>query len=93
MGRPAIHMTKEQTARWLGYGSDIAALDRDHDPLHRRLCSWLGIPSYSMKDAAGEPLTADERRLAEVEEDAVLCVQRLVQHHKVSAQVEGGSNG
>ena len=78
--RPAIHMTKQQTAEWLGYGDDVGAMDLVHDLYHRGLCGWLGVPSVSMKDAAGQSLSDAERALASLEEDAVLHVQRLVQH-------------
>ena len=79
--RPSLHMTKQQTAEWLGYGDDVAAMDLVHDSYHRQLCKWLGVPSLSMKDAAGEPLTDAERALACIEEDAALAVQRLARHH------------
>lgn len=90
MDRPALHMDKAQTAAWMGYPAGlvgIAALDRDHDPLHQRLCEWLGVRSHSMRDAAGEPLTHDERTLAAIEEDAVLNVQRFIQHARNAGEL------
>ena len=67
-----------QTARDLGYGDDVAAMTRDHDPLHVALAKWLGLPaSYSLRMAAGE-LPEAERWLAELEEAAVMAVQRFV---------------
>ena len=76
-------MTFEQhqaeTAAWMGYG-DAAAMNAAHDPLHRALCGWLGVPSHSMACAAGEPHDAE---LAAYEEAAVLHVQRLMARHRV----------
>jgi len=66
-------------ARWMGY-LDTAALNRDHDPLHHALAGWLGIPSHAMRQAAGEALTSDEAMLASLEEEAVLHVQRWMNH-------------
>jgi hypothetical protein len=63
-------------AEWAGYS--VARLNEDHDKLHAALCKWLGIASHAMLDAAGLPHDA---RLAEVEEVAVLSVQRLIAHH------------
>lgn len=68
-------MTKAETARHLGYGDDIAAMDRDHDPLHLALCAWLGVRSHALADGRGEPHDAT---LANLEEVAVLAVQRFM---------------
>ena len=65
------------TAQRLGYGDDVEAMNRDHDPLHRALCAWLGVPSLAMRMAAGLDLTEAEAALAALEEDAVLAVQRF----------------
>jgi hypothetical protein len=77
---------KATTARRLGYGGDIAGMDRDHDPLHRALCAWLGVPSHSLRVAAGEQLTPEEQQLAWIEEGAVLEVQRLMRHHGIAIE-------
>lgn len=69
---------KREVADWMGYGS-VEAMDRDHDATHASLCRWLGIPSYALKQARGEPLNPVEQRLADIEEDAALAVQRLAQ--------------
>lgn len=74
----AAHQAR--TARRLGYGDDVAAMNADHDPLHRALCAWLGVDSLSLRGAAGEPLTAAEHAQANLEEDAVLAVQRFMRH-------------
>lgn len=58
----------------LGFGGDVAALTRDHDPTHARLTDWLGLPySLSLMAAAGGR-AIDE--LTGLEEEAVLAVQR-----------------
>lgn len=83
-------MDKAQTATWMGYPAGltgIAQMDALHDRLHVRLCEWLGLPSLSMKDAAGEPLTRDERTLAEIEEDAVMNLQRFIQHARNMGEI------
>jgi hypothetical protein len=67
------------TARWMGY-PNAAAMNRDHDALHRALCAWLGVTSHAIRDAAGVPLTREEATLAALEEDAVLHVQRFMRH-------------
>lgn len=68
---------QRRTALRLGYGEDVAALNAEHDPLHRALCAWLGVASYALRDAAGEHLTSAEHELARYEEAAVLAVQRF----------------
>lgn len=77
--RPAIHMTKAQTAEWMGYGADVASMDVEHDLWHLRLCEWLGVESCSLLEASGVELDERQKRLAEIEEDAVLNLQRFVQ--------------
>lgn len=83
MTRQLIAHTQRETARLLGYGDDVDAMNRDHDDLHRRLCDLFAIPSYSMQIAAGQVLPFREKSLADIEEDAVLCVQRLLRAHGV----------
>lgn len=64
------------TALALGYGSDTEAMCRDHDPLHVRLCEWLGLgDSYSLRCAAGLRV---EDEISVAEEAAVLAVQRFM---------------
>lgn len=59
-------------AERLGYGADVAAMTRHHDPLHARLCEWMGLPtSYSLSAALGD----DVGDLAWLEEAAVLALQ------------------
>ncbi len=80
-------MTKVETASWLGYGSDpdaVARMDADHDELHRTLCAWLGVQSYALREAAGQPLDRREHDLAAYEEDAVLYLTRFLTHAGLS---------
>lgn len=79
-------MTKEETARWMGYGSDVAAMDRVHDRLHEGLCLWLGLPSYSMQLANGASLDHERHTLANLEEEAVMAVQRWARHAGVDLE-------
>jgi hypothetical protein len=65
-------------ARALGYGDDIDAMCRDHDPLHALLADWLGVPqSYGIMAAAGL-LKPEDHDLAAYEEAAVLAIQQFM---------------
>lgn len=92
IGRPHDTDAYRASAAALGYGADTLQMCREHDPLHAALCDWLGIESsYSLRLAAGQPLVATEARLAMLEEDAVMAVQkfaRAVENRKIL-----GSNG
>lgn len=70
-----------QTARELGYGEDVRAMNREHDLIHLDLCTWLRIPSLAIQQAAGRRLSQEDAGLAAIEEDAVLAVQRLIRAH------------
>lgn len=62
-------------ARRLGYGADVAALTREHDPLHNTIAAMLGMPwYYSLMQASGADVCP---HLAALEEQAVLCVQEF----------------
>lgn len=74
---------KREMADWMGYGS-VEHMDRLHDRVHSSFCAWLGLPSYALKQARGEPLSPTEQRLADMEEDAVLAAQRFIQNAGVS---------
>lgn len=63
-------------AEWMGCAS-VAEMNAAHDGIHSALCAWLGIESLALKQGRGERLTRHEQRLADIEEQAVLCVQRL----------------
>jgi hypothetical protein len=69
---------QRETAAILGYGADVDAMNRDHDPLHVALCDWLGFESLSLREAAGETLPADDHLLAVIEESAAIAVQKLM---------------
>jgi hypothetical protein len=65
------------TAEALGYGQGPEATLRcaqDHDALHALLMAFLGIESFSLRQAAGQDVDAS---LAADEESAVLAVQKF----------------
>jgi hypothetical protein len=75
VGEPHDTDSYRATARRLGYSDDTMAMAQDHDPLHARLCAWLGLAdSFALRCAAG--LRADDE-ISRAEEDAVLSVQRF----------------
>lgn len=78
------------TARELGYGDDVEALNAQHDPLHVALCAWLGVESYALREATGERLSPEHQRLAWDEEAAVLAVQKLMRGHRVPVPTPKG---
>lgn len=81
-GYPQGSQHQAEVAQRLGYGTDVLAMVLDHDPLHARLCDWLGLPaSYSLRAAAGE-LPEDEAYLAAIEEEAVIAVQHFARRVK-----------
>lgn len=84
-GHPHSTGCYRATAERLGYGADVLSMTREHDPLHARLCDWLGLPdSYSLRRAVG--LDADPT-MAALEEDAVLAVQRFMRRAGVALPV------
>ena len=48
----------------------------EHDLWHIDLALWLGKPSPALMGAMGVRLTGDEQALADLEEAAVLALQR-----------------
>lgn len=76
---------QREIAAWVG--CSVEQLNRDHDALHARLASWTALPSQSLRIAAGEALTPDEHRLAALEEDAVLHLQRYLCASLIREQV------
>ncbi len=76
MTDPHFAARQAATARWMGY-PDAAAMNREHDRTHAALCAWVGVPSHSLACARGEP---HDERLAGIEEDAVLHLQRFLAH-------------
>lgn len=63
-------------AEWMGYPS-AEAMNHYHDDWHRVLCRWMDTTSLALKVASGEPITPEQSRLAELEENAVLHLQRF----------------
>ena len=62
-----------ETARRLGYGDDVARLNREHDPLHAALAAWLGLPcSPTLRNVADG---GGNGPLFRLEETAVCAVQ------------------
>lgn len=82
----SIEEHKRDMARWMGCSS-VEEMDNDHDPLHAELSQWMGATSYSLLDAQGVPLTHEQRRMAELEENAVIAVQRWLQSIKNAGDV------
>lgn len=78
-GRPQDTDAYRSTAAALGYGEGPEAalrMAQHHDALHALLTAWLGIPvSFALRQAAELPVDAE---LAEIEEAAVLAVQKLM---------------
>lgn len=70
---------QSEMANWMGAPS-VAEMNRVHDPLHAELSQWMGATSYSLLLAQGVDLPPNLRRLAELEEVAVLHTQRWLQH-------------
>ena len=64
-------------ARWMGY-ANADEMNAEHDPLHAQLAQWVGVTSFSLMEAQGIPLTLKQRRIAELEEGAVLHLQRWI---------------
>lgn len=63
-----------EVAAWLG--CSVENMNKEHDALHQELCGAFGVVSQALRDADGEALTDAERRIAGLEEQAVLYVQR-----------------
>jgi hypothetical protein len=66
-------LQQQATAAWLGCTVD--EMNRMHDQLHIDLCHAFGLDSYSLQPLA-ECDRQETRRLAELEERAVMHVQR-----------------
>lgn len=62
-----------EVAQWVGCSVDD--LNLYHDALHRALCDWLGVPSHSLACARSD---THDARLAALEEEAVLYLQRFM---------------
>lgn len=67
---------KADMARWMG--TTVEQMDHVHDRLHRAICAMLGLTSQSLRQAAGEEMTARDYHLASIEEEAILFCQRFL---------------
>ena len=63
----------------MGYDS-VEEMDEDHDLTHEAICERLGVRSYSLAVRDGLTLTDEQYRIATMEEQAILCIQRWLQH-------------
>lgn len=63
-----------EVAAWLG--CTVERMNADHDALHEELCGAFGVESRAMRDARGEVINEADRHIANLEEEAVLHVQR-----------------
>lgn len=67
--------TEEQAQTAASLGCTPLEMVLLHDPLHMALADWLGFESHSLRAAAGLDM---DRRIADLEEAAVMAVQRLI---------------
>lgn len=74
MIRARTNADSAASAEALGYGDRVGEMCRDHDLLHCRLVDALGIPSNSLRLAAG---LSHDAHLAALEEQAVCAISRL----------------
>jgi hypothetical protein len=74
VGAPQDTDAYRATARQYGYGDDTLTLCQEHEVMHIALTHWLGIESVTMRVLRGE---ADVQALSDLEEAAVLAVQRF----------------
>ncbi len=65
------------TAARLGYGTDTAAMNADHEITHALLAAWLGLDESPVMRAVADDAWQDGPAALGLEEDAVLAVQRL----------------
>lgn len=66
---------QQAIADWMG--CTVEQMNMTHDAAHRQLCEQFGTgDSLSLRMARGEKLTEAEQRIAGLEENAVLAIQR-----------------
>lgn len=70
------NMTKVQCAAFLG--CTVEQMDATHDACHRALEQITGVESYALREAANDDLTPHEKQIAIYDEEAALCLQRLL---------------
>lgn len=59
-------------------GVSVETMNYDHDDLHRAIALFFGLPSHSMRVAEGEALNHHDSCLANLEEVAILHLQRYL---------------
>lgn len=69
---------QSEMAEWMG--CSVEEMNLAHDQLHRMLAELSGYTSYAMRQADGLPIAPDEQKLADLEEEAVLHLQRYLHH-------------
>lgn len=66
------------SAQHLGYAGDVAGMNRDHELAHHLLASVLGLAeSPVMRSVANDTWQDDPDGTLQLEEDAVMALQRL----------------
>ena len=65
---------EEKTAAWMGVSVEV--MNRDHEDIHRMMQDVLNVRSHSLRIAAGERINYHDYCLANLEEAAVIAVQR-----------------
>jgi hypothetical protein len=74
LGMPIHDADYRATARKLGYGSNVARLNVEHELTHTLVAHWLGVPcSPVFRRVASGDHEADD--LTRLEEGAVLAIQ------------------
>jgi hypothetical protein len=76
-GEPEDTDEYRSTAREHGYGEDTLALCREHELLHVALCYWMGVASPVMEFLRRKPEEMAGAEIRELEEAAVLAVQKF----------------
>lgn len=74
--------SKELLATWMGYDS-VEEMDEDRDITHELLCEKFNVISYSHAVRDGYELTDEQYRIAAMEEQTAICLQRWLQHLRI----------
>ena len=80
LGAPQDTVAYRRTAKQHGYGGDTLLLCKEHEVMHIAVTHWLGIESATMRVLRGD---SSMKALSDMEEAAVLAVQRLARAHGV----------
>lgn len=73
---------EEELAQWMGYDS-VEEMDEDHNLTHEAICEQLGVRSYSLAVRDGLTLNDEQYRIAAMEEQAIIHIQRWLQHMRI----------